>query len=53
MALNLFNTLPPDAKANILRADYSMAENLCPQNIQIGKVLKKTLEELINSPACA
>jgi uncharacterized protein len=46
MALNLFNALPTDTKANIMRADYSIAENLCPQNIQIGKVLKITLEEL-------
>jgi hypothetical protein len=45
MAIDLFNRLPADTKANIPRADYSIAENLCPQNIKIGKVLKITLNE--------
>jgi predicted aldo/keto reductase-like oxidoreductase len=45
-ALRLFKNLPTDVKANILNADYSKAEKHCPQNIEIGKVLKKTLEEL-------
>jgi predicted aldo/keto reductase-like oxidoreductase len=42
----LFNALPADVKANILEADFSKAEKYCPQKIQIGKVLKKTQEEL-------
>jgi uncharacterized protein len=46
MALDLFNTLPPGVKANILKADYTMAEKSCPQKIQIGKVLKKTYDDL-------
>jgi hypothetical protein len=33
-------------KANILKADYSRAEKYCPQKIQIGRVLKKTYEDL-------
>ena len=45
-ALTLFNALPKDIKANILKADYSKAEKYCPQKIQIGKVLKKTHEDL-------
>ena len=45
-ALSLFNALPTDVKANILKADYSIAEQYCPQKIQIGKVLKKTHEDL-------
>jgi hypothetical protein len=45
-ALRLFDTLPTGVKANILKADYSKAEKYCPQKIQIGKVLKKTHEEL-------
>jgi predicted aldo/keto reductase-like oxidoreductase len=45
-ALKLFNALPTDIKANILKADYSKAEEYCPQKIQIGKVLKKTHEDL-------
>ncbi|MBT8363949.1 MAG: aldo/keto reductase [Deltaproteobacteria bacterium] len=47
-ALTLFNALPTDIKANILKADYSKAEKYCPQKIQIGKVLKKTHEDLIS-----
>ena len=45
-ALNLFNALSTVVKANILKADYSIAEKYCPQKIQIGKVLKKTHEDL-------
>jgi hypothetical protein len=45
-ALRLFNSLAPDVKSNILKADYSRAERRCPQNIPIGKVLKKAYEEL-------
>jgi len=45
-ALTLFNALPTDIKANILKADYSIAEKYCPQKIPIGKVLKKTHEDL-------
>jgi len=46
-ALTLFNALPTDIKANIIKTDYSKAEKYCPQKIQIGKVLKKTHEDLI------
>jgi hypothetical protein len=46
-ALRLLNNLPTDVKANILKADYSIAEKYCPKKIQIGKILKITLEELI------
>jgi predicted aldo/keto reductase-like oxidoreductase len=45
-ASSLFNRLPTDVKANILKADYSIAEKYCPQKIQIGKVLKKAHEVL-------
>ncbi|MBT8370405.1 MAG: aldo/keto reductase [Deltaproteobacteria bacterium] len=45
-ALTLFNTLPPDIRANIFKANYSKAEKHCPQKIQIGKVLKKAHEDL-------
>ena len=45
-ALALFNVLPTDQKANIFKTDYTKAENNCPQNIQIGKVLKKIHEDL-------
>jgi len=45
-AVTLFNALPSDIKANILKADYSKAEKHCPQKIQIGKILKKTHKDL-------
>jgi predicted aldo/keto reductase-like oxidoreductase len=45
-AARLFNALPTDIKANILKADYSEAEKYCPQKIQIGKVLKEAHEDL-------
>ncbi len=45
-ALALFNTLPTDQKTNICKTDYSIAEKKCPQKIQIGKILKKTHEDL-------
>jgi aryl-alcohol dehydrogenase-like predicted oxidoreductase len=45
-AQTLFSALPADVKANILKADFSKAEKCCPQKIQIGKVLKKTLIDL-------
>jgi len=45
-ALTLFNTLPADIKASILKADYSKAEKNCPQKIQIGKILRKTHADL-------
>ena len=45
-ALTLFNALPTEIKANMLRADYSKAEKNCPHKIQIGRVLKKAYEDL-------
>mgnify|MGYP001828473450 FL=1 len=45
-ALSLFKALPTDTQANIIKADYSKAEKYCPQKIKIGKVLKKTHEDL-------
>jgi predicted aldo/keto reductase-like oxidoreductase len=41
-ALALFNALPAEKKANILKTDYSEAEKYCPQKMQISKILKKT-----------
>ncbi|MBW1789927.1 MAG: aldo/keto reductase, partial [Deltaproteobacteria bacterium] len=46
-ASTLFRALPPDAKANILKTDFSEAESRCPQKIQIGKVLGTALEDLV------
>ena len=45
-AFRLFNKLPADAKANIQRADFRLAEKKCPQKLQIGKILKRALYDL-------
>ena len=45
-AIKLFNMLPKDVKGNILKANYSEAEKCCPQQIQIGKIVRKTYEDL-------
>lgn len=45
-AAKLFHMLPKDIKVNILKADYSNAEKYCPQQIQIGKVMQNTYEDL-------
>ncbi len=45
-ALRLFSELPANVRSNIFRADYSKAEKVCPQNIQIGKLLKQTCDDL-------
>ncbi len=45
-ALALFNALPAEVKANILKADYVQPEKDCPQKIQIGRVMKQTYEDL-------
>ncbi len=43
-----FNALPAETKRAILKADYKRAEKNCPQNIQIGKILKQTHHDLIS-----
>jgi len=45
-ARRLFKALPEESKKNILKTDYSKAEAFCPQQIQIGKVLKEAHETL-------
>ncbi len=45
-ALRLFNNLPAEVRANIFKADYSTAEKFCPQKIKIGKIIKRTCDEL-------
>jgi len=42
----LFHALPLDIKTNLLKTDFSEAENRCPQKMRIGKVLKTALEDL-------
>ncbi len=45
-AQRLFNTLPAEVRANILKADYSNAEKDCPQRIPIGRVVRRTYADL-------
>ncbi len=45
-ASRLFNELPEGARANIMRADFRLAERRCPQKIQIASILKNALYEL-------
>ena len=45
-AQRLFSVLPSEVKSNMLKADYSRAEKYCPQNIQIGRVMKKAFSDL-------
>ncbi len=45
-ARRLFKALPEDSKESILKTDYSKAESICPQRLQIGRVLKEALEAL-------
>jgi hypothetical protein len=40
-ASTLFNTLRAEIKVNIIKADYSVAEDYCSPKFQIIKVLKK------------
>ena len=42
----LFNALPAAVKAEIPKADFSIAEQCCPQSLQIGRILKETLADL-------
>ena len=45
-ARRLFRELPEDILRNIPKANYLRAERRCPQNIQIGSVLKQTYKDL-------
>ena len=44
-AARLYHSLPASAKNNILAADYSKAEQICPQKIKIGALLKQAWSE--------
>ncbi len=47
----LFDQLPEWAKANARRADYTKAEQNCPQAIQIGRVIRRIHRDLGGSEA--
>lgn len=45
-AVRLFNTIPGATRERLADVDYSRAERLCPQNIPISKIVKKTVEKM-------
>ncbi len=45
-ARQLFRDLPEPVRANLLRADYTRAEKLCPHNIAIARMMKEASEYL-------
>ncbi len=46
MALALFKTMPKNVSARVSETDFSLAERRCPQNIQIGRLLRTAVEDL-------
>ncbi len=46
LAKTLYDRLPASLKANILRADYAMAERNCPHGLQIGRMIKQIHTDL-------
>ena len=45
-AMDEFNKVPEKIRRRLAKADYSMAEQRCPQNMAIGRLMKKALKEL-------
>jgi predicted aldo/keto reductase-like oxidoreductase len=45
-AMRLFKTIPNTTRKRLASFDYSEAEDLCPQNIPITKLMKKAVEKL-------
>ncbi|MFC1489142.1 aldo/keto reductase [Thermodesulfobacteriota bacterium] len=50
-AARLFNTIPGKTRRRLARFDYSKAEDLCPQNMPIAKIMKKALEKFAKNEA--
>jgi predicted aldo/keto reductase-like oxidoreductase len=46
-AMNLLNQLPTEVKDNLIAADYTAAEQCCPQKIPIGTIMKTVKANLI------
>lgn len=44
---NLFNRLPAQVKNDLIAADYTAAEQCCPQKIPIGSIMKNVKADLI------
>ncbi len=45
-AIQLFNDLPHDTRKRILQVNYSRAEQRCPQNIPIARLMRKAVARL-------
>jgi hypothetical protein len=45
-ARGLFNKLPESLKKDLALKDYSLAEPLCPQHINIGQAMKEAVRML-------
>jgi uncharacterized protein len=45
-AADIFQALPGDTRADIVKADYTKAEKSCPHNMQIGRILKQLHHDL-------
>lgn len=46
LAIQLFNELPSDTRKGIMQADYSKAEQCCPQNMPIAQLMRKAAAKL-------
>jgi hypothetical protein len=49
LAIALFNQIPEKVRAKIASLDYLLAEQRCPQKMEIGNLMKDALEELSHS----
>jgi hypothetical protein len=45
-ARRLFKDLPASVKNNLVSKDYSPAENVCPRNIPIGRMMAEAVKVL-------
>lgn len=46
LAVGMFRDIPPEVRDRMSYADYSIAEQKCPHNMAIGKLMKEALTEL-------
>ncbi len=46
LAVGMFRDIPPEVREHMLSADYSIAEQKCPHNMAIGKLMKEAAIEL-------
>ena len=46
LAKQTFAQIPADVRANLLTADYSLAEQRCPQHMPIARLVREAIEKL-------